>query len=203
MMTALMTERNPMKIMWNQEKVGRSVQMTLRRVMIAAVKWTLLTVVSTGRDRTKCGNTPLKSSMLGKSCGYDALEKQMERSGAKIAGDNSREHTRRRVAEAFAGAPTGSELRERLRAHHIDLYIRRNEGGRITGATFIDHENRCVLNGSRLGKEYSANALQERFGTGLTSGADLRTVPATPDTPQIRPAQRRTVIKKKKPKMGL
>ena len=160
-------------------------------------------------DGRKAEVTPLKSSMLGKSCGYDALEKQMERSGAKIAGDNSRDQTRHRVSEAFAGEPTGSELRERLRAHHIDLYIRRNEGGRITGATFIDHENRCVLNGSRLGKEYSANALQEMFGaglvtgTGLVSGADLHAVPATPDTPQIRPAQRRTVIKKKTPKMGL
>ncbi len=122
-------------------------------------------------DGRKAEVTPLKSSLLGKSCGYDALEKQMERSGAKIAGDNSREQTRRRIAEAFAGAPTSGELRERLRAHHIDLYIRRNEDGRITGATFIDHENRCVLNGSRLGKEYSANALQERFGTGLVSGA--------------------------------
>ncbi len=121
-------------------------------------------------DGRKAEVTPLKSSMLGKSCGYDALEKQMERSGAKIAGDNSREQTRRRVAEAFSGATTGDELRGRLRAHHIDLYIRRNTDGRITGATFIDHENRCVLNGSRLGKEYSANALQERFGAGLASG---------------------------------
>jgi hypothetical protein len=144
--------------------------------------------------------TPLKSSLLGKSFGYDALEKLMERSGAKIAGDNCRElstsreqssftriaearmkvthevreHTRHRVAEAFAVASTGSELRERLRALHIDLYIRRNESGRITGATFIDHENRSVFNGSRLGKVYSANALQERFGSELKSGAGRR-----------------------------
>jgi hypothetical protein len=115
--------------------------------------------------------TPLKSSLLGKSFGYDALEKLMERSGEKIAGDSSRDQTRRRIVEAFAVATTGSELRERLRAYHIDLYIRRNEVGRITGATFIDHENRCVFNGSRLGKAYSANALQERFGSELESGA--------------------------------
>ena len=35
--------------------------------------------------------------------------------------------------------------------------------GRIYGATFIDHRTGCVLNGSRLGKELSANALQDHF----------------------------------------
>ena len=29
--------------------------------------------------------------------------------------------------------------------------------------TFIDHNQRAVLNGSRLGKEFSANVLNERF----------------------------------------
>ncbi|MDR2887362.1 MAG: mobilization protein, partial [Bacteroidales bacterium] len=98
------------------------------------------------------------------------------------------------------------------------LYIRRNEGGRITGATFIDHETRCVLNGSRLGKEDSANALQERFGVELESGAgyfghgpELREplqptppiVPSAPETRQSLPPQKRTVPRKRKPKMGL
>jgi hypothetical protein len=30
------------------------------------------------------------------------------------------------------------------------------------GITYIDHKNRCVFNGSDLGKEYSANGLQQR-----------------------------------------
>lgn len=59
-----------------------------------------------------------------------------------------------------------TELRERLRERHIDLCLRRNDTGRITGATFIDHETRCVFNGSRLGKAFSANALHERFAAG-------------------------------------
>jgi hypothetical protein len=199
---------------------------------------------------------PLKSSLLGKSFGYDALEKLMERSSAKIAGDGSRElstsreqssftriaearmkvthfvreHTRRRIAEAFAVASTGTELRKRLRALHIDLYIRRNEGGRITGATFIDHENRSVFNGSRLGKEYSANALQQRFGSELESGAGCREnihsrpqplalsneiqqpvlpevvitplASIAPETRQNQPPQKRIIPKKKQPKIG-
>ena len=41
--------------------------------------------------------------------------------------------------------------------------LRHTEEGRIYGAPFIDHRTGCVLNGSRMGKELSANALQEHF----------------------------------------
>ena len=40
---------------------------------------------------------------------------------------------------------------------------RENNEGRIYGATFIDHKNREVYNGSRLGKEFSANAFERLF----------------------------------------
>lgn len=41
--------------------------------------------------------------------------------------------------------------------------FRENEEGRIYGVTFIDHRNREVYNGSRLGKEFSANAFEQLF----------------------------------------
>ena len=56
--------------------------------------------------------------------------------------------------------------------HH--LYIRRNENGRIVGVTFIDHETRTVVNGSRLGKAYSANAFELRFGGQRNPGENTR-----------------------------
>jgi len=137
-------------------------------------------------DGNKAEATPLKSSQFGKSAGYDTLEKLMQRSGEKIEKDNIREHLRHRVAEAFLDAPTEKQLRQNLRASHIDLYLRRNDTGRITGATFIDHESRCVLNGSRLGKEYSANALNERYPEPMQKGgADLHTLSGEADTRQI------------------
>ena len=43
------------------------------------------------------------------------------------------------------------------------MIFRQNDSGRIYGVTFIDHDSRVVLNGSRLGKEYSANVFNERF----------------------------------------
>ncbi len=45
------------------------------------------------------------------------------------------------------------------------MIFRENDTGRIYGVSFIDHNNHCVFNGSRLGKEFSANALNERFNS--------------------------------------
>ena len=50
-----------------------------------------------------------------------------------------------------------------LKEKGIDTVLRYTEEGRIYGATFIDHRTGCVLNGSRMGRELSANALQEHF----------------------------------------
>jgi hypothetical protein len=57
MMTALMMGRSAMEIMWKRETVTRRVLKTLRRMIIAALKWTwtLLTNLFTGKNKTKCG----------------------------------------------------------------------------------------------------------------------------------------------------
>lgn len=41
--------------------------------------------------------------------------------------------------------------------------FRENERGRIYGVTFIDHNSREVFNGSRMGKEFSANVFNDYF----------------------------------------
>lgn len=148
-------------------------------------------------DGKQAEATPLKSSLFGKAVGFDALEKHMERSGAKIEKDNIRERLRHRVAEAFLDAPAENELREKLRTFHIDLYLRRNDTGRITGVTFIDHENRCVLNGSRLGKAYSANALNKLYPETIQkTDADLHTHSGEPTGQQISTAKKKQTPKK-------
>lgn len=43
------------------------------------------------------------------------------------------------------------------------MVFRENEESRIYGVTFIDHKNRELYNGSRLGKEFSANAFEQLF----------------------------------------
>jgi len=155
----------------------------------------LYTAMNDKKDKAEV--TPLKSSLFGQAYGYDALEKHMERSGEKITKEGGRDHTRHRVAEAILDAPTENDLRERLKAYHIDLHLRRNDTGRIVGVTFIDHENRCVLNGSRLGKEYSANSLNERYGTGQNTGAYLHGVSDIQAKENI--TAKKAISRKKKP----
>ncbi|WP_308601144.1 conjugal transfer protein MobB [uncultured Dysgonomonas sp.] len=107
--------------------------------------------------------TPLKSSLFGKEHGLDSLEKRFEKSKETIKANGIAKQTRAIVSTSFASTRTESEFRAALREKGIDLVLRRNDEGRIYGATFIDHNQRVVLNGSRLGKEFSANVFNERF----------------------------------------
>ena len=106
---------------------------------------------------------PLKSSLFGKALGIEALEAKFDKSKETIKADGVTARTRAVVSSSLTSTRTESEFRAALREKGIDLVLRRNNEGRIFGATFIDHNERAVLNGSRLGKEFSANVLNERF----------------------------------------
>lgn len=114
-------------------------------------------------DGNKVG-IPLKSSIFGKTVGYDGLEKRMKKSAERIKAKNLKSHTLKAVSEAKQNSQSESEFRAKLRQDGIDVLFRRNDEGRIYGATFIDHSTRTVLNGSRLGKEFSANVFNDLYG---------------------------------------
>ena len=46
----------------------------------------------------------------------------------------------------------------------INTVLRQNEQGTIYGITYVDHQTKCVFNGSVLGKQYSAKGILERCG---------------------------------------
>jgi hypothetical protein len=50
-----------------------------------------------------------------------------------------------------------------LQKEKLSVVIHENDQGFIYGITFIDHRTKTVFNGSELGKEYSAKAIQERI----------------------------------------
>jgi hypothetical protein len=58
---------------------------------------------------------------------------------------------------------TRKEFEETLEKQGISVLFRTSNEGRIYGATFIDHEQKCVFNGSRLGKDFSANVFNDLF----------------------------------------
>ena len=107
--------------------------------------------------------TPIKSSRLGRTAGAQQLDRKMREAAARIKSDPCRERLRPLVAEALRRSVDERDFRDRLAKGQIDLVLRRNGTGRIYGVTFIDHRSRTVLNGSRLGKEFSANTLNGRF----------------------------------------
>jgi Relaxase/Mobilisation nuclease domain len=51
-----------------------------------------------------------------------------------------------------------------LEKEKINLVIRQNDNGIVYGLTYIDHNTKCVFNGSDIGKEYSAKAILEKCG---------------------------------------
>lgn len=115
------------------------------------------------KDGNKYG-PPLKSSLFGKAPGYSALKLLMQDNVALFKspkGKREVERCRIKVAQAMASAITENEFRRQLRSQHLDVVFRRNESGRIYGVTFIDHTSRQVLNGSLLGKDYSANKFND------------------------------------------
>ena len=71
--------------------------------------------------------------------------------------------TKATVLAAMRRTKERTEFVAALEAKGVDVVLRETDTGRIYGATFIDHRTGCVLNGSRMGKELSANALQEHF----------------------------------------
>lgn len=104
-----------------------------------------------------------KSSLFGKSVGYEALQNRFKASKEKLKEKHLAPKTKAAVVGALKRSATREDFRGNLHRKGIDVLFRENEQGRLYGITFIDHNNGCVANGSRLGKELSANAIAEWF----------------------------------------
>ena len=128
-------------------------------------------VYSATDDRSNKVGNPFKSSRFGKSVGYEALEKHFAFSKEQIREKKLTVHTKDVVTAVLRQTTNRTKFIVALKTKGIDTVLRETDAGRIYGATFIDHHTGCVLNGSRLGKEFSANALQEHFASPL---ADTR-----------------------------
>lgn len=130
-------------------------------------------VYSATNDKGEKVGNPVKASRIGKSVGYEAVQRRMEKSGEAIKNGKLKERTRKIVADAVRNTRNRKELEQQLKKQSIDVVFRQNDSGRIYGVTFIDHDSRVVLNGSRLGKEYSANMFNDLYSDTPVSRPDL------------------------------
>ena len=123
-----------------------------------------LSYSATDKDGNKVGK-PFKSSVFGKEAGIAALEKRMQTAAAWMKSHKDiATDTAARIASAMQTAGRDRALFEReLMRQGIGVVFRTNDAGRIYGATFINHADKTVFNGSRLGKEFSANVFNDLF----------------------------------------
>lgn len=129
-------------------------------------------VYSVTDDKGNVLGTPFKSSLFGKEFGYEGLNKRMERCSVDFKDGKFFPVIHADIAHAMRTARDKHDFVERLRAKGIDTVFRVNESGRIYGVTFVDHARKEVYNGSRLGKEFSANVFQRMFN-GPSAGSRL------------------------------
>lgn len=114
-------------------------------------------------DKEEVYGTPIKSSKFGKQAGRDAIQKRIEKSKEVIRTDNLKENPKAIISKVLASCKNRKDFEKQLLKNQISVLFRENESERIYGATFIDHQQKFVFNGSRLGKDFSANVFQQKF----------------------------------------
>ena len=134
-------------------------------------------------DSGKTIATPFKASRLGKFASRTAIDGRFERAKEKI----DVAPTKCKVTDVIAHSTDKADFIAKLKERNIDVVLRYTEEGRIYGVTFIDHNTMTVLNGSRLGKEFSANAINERFNNPANSPTNTPDVATPIVVPPIEP----------------
>ncbi|MRJ11270.1 relaxase [Ornithobacterium rhinotracheale] len=107
-------------------------------------------------------SNPFKSSLFGKKAGLPSLEKQMEKHKPHLK-KQDKSTLKQHIKNALKSTQSKAEFMKALVPHKISVVFRENDQGRLYGVTFIDHNSRCVWNGSRLGKDFSANFFHQYF----------------------------------------
>lgn len=110
----------------------------------------------------------LKSSLFKNKSGYNDLQNKFKHDKKKITEQNKM-FIKRVIIQCMYQCKdrTHKELTDLLKKRNIDLLLRINKEGRVYGVTFVDHNTKTVLNGSKLGIEFSANTLDKFFGNPL------------------------------------
>lgn len=132
--------------------------------------------------------TPLKASRLGKFASRTAIDGRFERAKDKI----DVAPTKRKVADALGQSSGKDDFIAKLKERNIDVVFRYTDEGRIYGVTFVDHDTMTALNGSRLGKEFSANALNARFSQQQQPTEQAPIIPVVPAPEDTTQAQSRS-----------
>jgi len=105
---------------------------------------------------------PIKASSINSKPTLDTLEKRF--STNELAKEPFKQRIKDLIDDALALQTSSiKNLIEELQKQHVYTVLRQNAEGRFYGITFVDNQHKCVFNGSDIGKQYSAAALQGRI----------------------------------------
>ena len=104
---------------------------------------------------------PFKASIFGKNAGLPALEGYFEESKEALKNHTAKLTIKASIEIAFQSTNDEKNFKKQLAEQGINVMVRTNDTGRIYGITFIDHNSKAIWNGSRLGKELSANTFND------------------------------------------
>jgi len=124
--------------------------------------------------------TPIKASLFHNRPTLTFLEKRFLLNHALRKKHQDR--IKNIIDLALKARPAGLKQFEiALKKSAVRLVPRINNQGRLYGITYIDHHNKCVFNGSDLGKSYSANAIAVRLSAGISPvGIKQNEIPNAP-----------------------
>lgn len=129
---------------------------------LSGKRWQGLLYVPLNKKGEKAGH-PFKASLFGKNAGLPALELHFAKSKIALKNHPSQKILQSAITSAIQSTTDEISFKEQLAEQGIDIVVRRNDAGRIYGITFIDYNSKTVCNGSRLGKEFSANTFNDRW----------------------------------------
>ncbi len=86
------------------------------------------------------------------------LQRKFKKSKVFIDTHKPQKRVRELVRDAMQNYQSQEDFKKYLQDNKISTFVRENKQGRIYGISFIDHTSKTIFNGSRLGKDVSANA---------------------------------------------
>ncbi|QQU02152.1 conjugal transfer protein MobB [Myroides odoratus] len=110
-------------------------------------------------------SNPFKASLFGKNESYQNLESHFKASKEKLKSLPNKENLKQTIEIALNITSSLQEFKEELLNYGINVVIFQNKDNRIYGVTFIDHNSKSVYKGSDLGKELSANILNQKWSS--------------------------------------
>lgn len=119
---------------------------------------------------------PIKASSIYNKPTLPYLEKIFEQN--KVLKQEYRRGLKTSIDWIMVRAPNSlNAFKKALEKERINLVIRQNDNGIIYGLTYIDHNTKCVFNGSEIGKEYSAQRILQKCGVSQSfSNTEMREV---------------------------